>query len=146
MRFRKIGLLILSLLIVSWGFPMAVRADVQQSTYSVELTPPKSSSNSGILTSGNDGDLVNEGANSGTTTPTNVSNSGSGATVSQSADKGTPAASNHGLTGRLPQTSEERAGLGAMAGIILMLCVWIGLLIGRRKDKDNQVEGDKYHD
>jgi len=26
------------------------------------------------------------------------------------------------------------------------LCVWIGLLIGRRKDKDNQVEGDKYHD
>ncbi|WP_203641994.1 LPXTG cell wall anchor domain-containing protein [Levilactobacillus andaensis] len=145
MRFRKIGLLILSLLIVSWGFPMAVRADVQQSTYSVELTPPKSSSNSGILTSGNDGDLVNEGSNSGTTTPTNVSNSGSGATVSQSADKGTPATS-QGLTGRLPQTSEERAGLGAMAGIILMLCVWIGLLIGRRKDKDNQVEGDKYHD
>ncbi|MFC6261360.1 LPXTG cell wall anchor domain-containing protein [Levilactobacillus fujinensis] len=144
MRFRKIGLLILSLLIVGWGFPMAVRADVQQSTYTVELTPPKSST-SGTLESGNDGDLVNEGSNSGTTIPTNVSNSGSGATVSQSADKGTPATS-QGLTGRLPQTSEERAGLGAMAGIILMLFVWIGILIGRRKDKDNQVEGDKYHD
>lgn len=128
MQLRKTGLLVLSLLIIGWVFPTAAQAstqtgDVQQSTYSVTLTPPSS---------GGDGDLI--------TSPSHSHNNsgGAGATVTQTANGSSqPVSTSHGLTGRLPQTSETGLGLGVMTGIILMLLVWIGFLKTRKNKKIN---------
>lgn len=127
-QFRKMRLLVLSLLIIGWVFPTAARAstqtgDVQQSNYSVTLTPPSS---------GGEGDLI--------TTPglSHNNSGGAGATVTQTADGSSqPVSTNHGLTGLLPQTSEITLGLGVMAGIILMLLVWIGFIKTRMKKQNN---------
>ncbi|WP_162259323.1 LPXTG cell wall anchor domain-containing protein [Levilactobacillus paucivorans] len=63
---------------------------------------------------------------------------GAGATVTQTADGSSqPVSTNHGLTGLLPQTSETTLGLGVMAGIILMLLVWIGFIKTRMKKQNN---------
>lgn len=154
MRLRDLGMLVLSLLIVSWGIPATARADdVQQSHYSVMLTKPKSDVNTnlnggdGALIDGDDGDTVNGRPNgnshsSATTSPNNTNantNGGQGATVSpvnSQAAKRSSKESPNSLTGRLPQTSEEWFGFGTMAGVILLLLVWIGILVKRRKQQN----------
>ncbi len=145
MRFQKLGLLILSLLTVGWGIPTTARAadqssgDVQQSHYSVTLTPPTTptiTTPSGSVSGGHDGDLVSGGGaddgNPGTTSkPVNTSASGGQGATASPATGSSP--TNQTSKGRLPQTSEAWFGLGTMAGIILLLTVWIGFLTSRRK-------------
>ncbi|WP_125582618.1 LPXTG cell wall anchor domain-containing protein [Levilactobacillus cerevisiae] len=137
MRLRDLGLLVLSLLIVGWGLPTTARADdVQQSHYSVVLTKPTSSSTNlnGGDGDGITGDKVNNSSSSKTSpSPTTNTNGGQGATVSPTNSQGTSA---KGITGRLPQTSEAWFGFGTMAGIIMLLLVWIGILLKRRKQQN----------
>lgn len=147
MRLRDLGLLVLSLLIVGWGLPTTARADdVQQSHYSVTLTKPKSGTSltggDGALIDGNTGDAVSGKTNNNhaTSTAPNATGTsgGQGATVSpvDSQKQTTSATQHNGVTGRLPQTSEEWFGAGTMAGIILLLLVWIGILLKRRKQQN----------
>lgn len=150
MRLRDLGLLVLSLLIVGWGLPTTARADdVQQSHYSVTLTKPATSTSpitnngAGALITGDDGDQVSgqkgngNRHSAGTTSPTET-NGGQGATVSSTNSRNGQAAlvASHSTTGRLPQTSETWFGLGTMAGVILLLLVWIGILFKKRKQQN----------
>lgn len=136
MRLRNIGLLVLSLLIVSWGIPATARADdVQQSKYSVTLTKPATISHGGGGAIVNPGGGTASSSSSSTTSPTGAgTNGGQGATVSPTKGKATQVSSQ--LTGRLPQTSEEWFGFGTMAGIIMLLLVWIGILLKKRKQEN----------
>jgi len=148
MRLRDLGLLVLSLLIVGWGMPATARADdVQQSHYSVALTKPPATGTSdvtgggaGATIDGNDGDTVtgNDNSGSSSTSPATNTNGGQGATVSPTNGKVTRASqvSHHVLAGRLPQTSEVWFGFSTLAGIILLLLAWIGILLKRRKQQN----------
>ncbi|MFC6290400.1 LPXTG cell wall anchor domain-containing protein [Levilactobacillus angrenensis] len=151
MRLRDLGLLVLSLLIVGWGIPATARADdVQQSQYSVTLTKPKTSSSpaidggGGALIDGDDGDTVSgnpvngNSHSAGATSPTGT-NGGQGATVSPTSGSRNGQAAlvaTRSTTGRLPQTSEAWFGLSTMAGVIILLLVWIGILFKRRKQQN----------
>jgi len=138
MRFKKIWLLLLGLLIVAGGGQSVVAlADVQQSTYQVELTPSKDTS--GAL-AGGDGDFAvgDSGNHSGSSIAKSPSGSRVSPTAAQGQDgdqvSGTPSRS--GLSGRLPQLSEGQwYGFGSMAGIIILLLIWIGMLLKRRKQE-----------
>ncbi|MCT3573256.1 hypothetical protein [Levilactobacillus brevis] len=139
MRFKKIWLLLLGLLIVAGGGQSVVAlADVQQSTYQVELTPSKDASSA---IAGGDGDSVTGDSGDHGGSPATKSPSGNRVTPTaaqgQDGDQvpGTPMRS--GLSGRLPQLSEGQwYGFGSMAGIIVLLLIWIGMLLKRRKQEN----------
>lgn len=127
MRFRKLSLLLLSVLLGGWGLstPVYAASDLQQSQYEVTLTPPKTSL--APLLTGGDGALA--------TTPTHPTSTAGGAgstaaPVASSHTTNTTATSSEApsqaLTGRLPQLSEQQwTGLGLLSIILgLMFLAW----------------------
>lgn len=124
MRFRKLSLLLLSMLFWSWGFssPVSAASDLQQSQYEVTLTPPHSTLPP-LLTGGG-------GAFATTPVSQTPTTGGSGSLASTpTATSETPtsgSSASQTLSGRLPQLSEQQwAGLGLLSLIlILMFLAW----------------------